>query len=116
VALAREPDGIGDLGYGLLVQAQQIAGTVYAPLEDIGEWLGPDWVTPACGTKQMLNALTNVRFWGQSGSGADAGRSPLLTQSGRPGSRASAAISSGPAPFTVSMASARLHELSRAAY
>jgi hypothetical protein len=26
----------------------------------------------------MLNALTNVRFWGQSGSDADAGRSPKV--------------------------------------
>src|SRR6185369_14616068 len=29
----------------------------------------------------MLNALTNVRFWGQSGRGADAGQCLLMTQS-----------------------------------
>ena len=31
----------------------------------------------------MLNALTNVRFWGQSGHGADLSVCPLMTQSGR---------------------------------
>ena len=30
----------------------------------------------------MLNALTNVRFWGQSGHDADVMRCPLMTQSG----------------------------------
>jgi hypothetical protein len=30
----------------------------------------------------MLNALTNVRFWGQSGHGADLSVCPLMTQSG----------------------------------
>ena len=34
----------------------------------------------------MLNALTNVRFWGQSGPDADTGQCPLMTQSGHLGS------------------------------
>jgi len=30
----------------------------------------------------MLNALTNVRFWGESGHGAGLSLCPLMTQSG----------------------------------
>jgi hypothetical protein len=51
---------------------------------DVGNWHKAD----------IFNALTNVRFWGQSRHGADLSVCPLMTQSGHRSSNCGARVSS----------------------